>query len=146
MLLLLLIALVAAVAVGGGGGGGGSAKQDEPPADEGAGTATMTDVKMATDEEGRNPTRVFSPNDTFHCVGYLENAPEDTAVKAVWIASDVEGVKAGTVIKRFSAQGGSGLFHFDLSPTDSWPTGEYGVGLYLDGAKEPTKALVFEVR
>jgi hypothetical protein len=149
LLLLLLIALVAAVAVGGGdgdGGGGESAKQDEPPAAEGTSTATMSDVKMAADEDGKHPAEVFSPNDTFYCVGYLKNAPEDTKVTAVWLASDVEGVKPDTKIKQYSAEGGSGLFHFDLSPTDSWPTGEYGVELYLNDAKKPTKALSFEVR
>ena len=145
-MLLLLIALVAAVAVGGGGGGGGeSAKKDEPPAAEGTSTATMSEV-MATDEDGQHPTKVFSPNDTFYCVGYLKNAPKDTTVKAVWIASDIEGVEPDTKIKLFSATGGSGLFRFNLSPTDSWPTGKYEVDLYLNDAKKPTKALSFEVR
>ena len=149
LFLLLLIALVAAVAVGGGGGDGGggeSAKKDEPPAAEGTTTATMSDVKMAADEDGKNPTKVFSPNDTFYCVGYLENAPKDTTVTAVWIAADIEGVKPDSKIKQFSAKGGSGLFRFNLSPTDSWPTGKYEVELYLNDAKKPTKALAFEVR
>jgi hypothetical protein len=158
---LLIIALVAAVALSGGGDGGGggeSAKKDKPPAnapantptnapaDEDTSTVTMSDVKMATDENGENPTTVFSPNDTFYCVGYLENAPDDTKVTAVWIASDVENVEPDSKIKQFSARGGSGLFRFNLSPVDSWPTGQYAVELYLNDAKEPTKALTFEVR
>jgi hypothetical protein len=154
---LLIIALVAAVALSGGGDGGGggeSAKKDKPPAntptnapaDEDTSTVTMSDVKMATDENGENPTTVFSPNDTFYCVGYLENAPDDTKVTAVWIASDVENVEPDSKIKQFSARGGSGLFRFNLSPVDSWPTGQYAVELYLNDAKEPTKALSFEVR
>ncbi len=106
----------------------------------------MTDVKMATDENGENPTEVYSPNDTFYCVGYLENAPEDTRVTAVWIASDIEGVEPDSKIKEFSARGSSGLFRFNLSPTDTWPSGEYEVELYLNEAKEPTEALGFEVR
>jgi hypothetical protein len=158
---LLIIALVAAVALSGGGDGGGggeSAKKDKPPAnapantptnapaDEDTSTVTMSDVKMATDENGENPTTVFSPNDTFYCVGYLENAPDDTKVTAVWIASDVENVEPDSKIKQLSARGGSGLFRFNLSPVDSWPTGQYEVELYLNDAKEPTKALTFEVR
>jgi hypothetical protein len=158
-LLLLLIALVAAIAIGGGGGdgdggGGEAAKKDEPPAaaptptptPEDTTTLTMTDVRMATDENGENPTEVFSPNDTFYCVGNLEDAPDDTKITAVWIAADIEGVEPDTKIKQFSARGGSGLFRFNLSPGDSWPTGEYGVELYLNDAKEPTEALAFEVR
>jgi len=150
-LLLLLIALVAALAIGGGGGdgdggGGEAAKKNEPPADKGASTLTMSDVNMATDENGENPTEVYSPNDTFYCVGYLENAPKDTKITAVWIAADVEGVESDTKIKQFSARGGSGLFRFNLSPTESWPTGKYEVELYLNDAKEPTESLAFEVR
>jgi hypothetical protein len=147
LFLLIIIALVAAVAVGGGdGGGGGSAKKDERPAAEGTTTADMSDVKMATDEDGKHPTEVFSPNDTFYCVGYLKNAPEDTKVTAVWIASDIEGIKPDTKIKQISAKGGSGMFRFNLSPTDSWPTGTYEVELYLNDANKPTEALAFEVR
>src|ERR671910_783101 len=161
VLLLLLIALVAALAIGGGGGdgdgGGGdsgnAAKKDNPPAaapaddgNEDTGTLTMRDVRMATNENGENPTEVYSPNDTFYCVGYLEDAPEDTKITAVWIAADIEGVEQNSKIKQFSASGGSGLFQINLSPTESWPTGEYEVELYLNDAKEPTEVLSFEVR
>ena len=127
-------------------GGGDSAKKDEPPAAKGADTVIMSDVKMATDEDGKNPTEVFSPKDTFYCVGYLENAPEDTTVTVVWIASDVEGIKPDTKIKEISAKGGSGLFRFDLTNNGPWPPGKYEVELYLNDAKEPTKALSFEVQ
>ena len=163
VLALLIIALVAAVALSGGGGDEPAKKDEQPvvvpadknnkpadednkPADGDTSTATMSDVKMATDENGEHPTTVFSPNDTFYCVGYLEDAPNDTNITAVWIASDVENVQPDSKIKQFSARGGSGLFRFNLSPADSWPTGEYGVELYLNDAKEPTKALAFEVR
>lgn len=150
MLALLIIALVAIVAIAGSGDGGESAKKDKPsadaPADKDTSTLTMSDVKMAADEDGEQPTTVFSPNDTFYCVGYLENAPGDTKITAVWIASDVKNIEPDSKIKQFSARGGSGLFRFNLSPVDSWPTGEYEVELYLNEAKEPTKALAFEVR
>ena len=127
-------------------GGGDSAKKDEPPAAKGTNTAIMSDVKMATDQNGKHPTEVFSPKDTFYCVGYLKNAPEDTTVTVVWIASDVKGIKPDTKIKEISAKGGSGLFRFDLSNNGPWPTGKYEVELYLNDAKKPTKALSFEVR
>jgi hypothetical protein len=161
-LLLLILVVIAVVALSGGGGNGGSesggggaggsksGQKDEAPAntpdDEGASTLTMSDVRMATDENGENPTEVFSPNDTFYCVGNLEDAPDDTKITAVWIAADIEDVKPGTKIKQFSARGGSGLFRFNLSPADSWPTGKYEVELYLNDAKEPTEKLAFEVR
>jgi hypothetical protein len=106
----------------------------------------MTDATMATDENGEHPTKEYSPNDTFYCVGHLEDAPDDTTITAVWIASDVEGIEPKTKIKQFSAKGGSGLFRFNLSNDGPWPSGKYEVDLYLNDAKQPTKALTFEVR
>lgn len=166
VLALLIIAIVAIVALSGGGDDNESAKKDKPPAgvpantpestpaskptpapaDEDTNTITMSDVRMASDENGEQPTTTFSPNDTFYCVGNLEGAPDDTKVTAVWIATDVENIEPNTKIKQISATGGSGLFRFNLSPVDSWPTGEYAVQLYLNDAEEPTKALAFKVR
>jgi hypothetical protein len=139
-------------------GGGDSAKKDEPPAAEdtskdeppaakkGASTASLSDVRMATDQNGKHPTVVFSPKDTFYCVGNLENAPDNTKVTTLWIASDVEGLKPNTKLKQISDVGGSGPFQFELSADGPWPKGKYVVALYLNDAKEPTKALAFEVR
>jgi hypothetical protein len=160
LLLLILIVIAVVAFVGGGDGGGGSggdgsgggksAQKDETPAATSApadnSALTMSDVRMATDENGQNPTKVFSPNDTFYCVGNLQDAPNDTKITAVWIAADIEGIKPNSKIKQFSATGGSGLFRFNLSPADSWPTGKYEVELYLNDANSPTKALAFEVR
>jgi hypothetical protein len=167
LLLLLIIIVIAIVAFGSSGDGGGSdsggsgsgtnksAQKDEQPAatspaasadEDDTSTLTMTDVKMAADENGNNPTDVYSPKDTFYCVGYLKNAPDDTKITAVWIAADIGGVKQDTKIKQFSATGGNGLFRFNLSPAESWPTGKYEVELYLNDAKNPTEALAFEVR
>jgi hypothetical protein len=169
VLALLIIAIVAIVALS-GGGDNESAKKDKPPAgapanapestpasqpartptpapaDEDTSKITMSDVRMASDENGEQPTTTFGPNDTFYCVGNLEGAPDDTKVTAVWIATDVENIEPNTKIKQISATGGSGLFRFNLSPDDSWPTGEYAVQLYLNDAEEPTKALAFKVR
>ena len=48
-----------------------------------ASTANISDAKMATDKDGKHPTKVFSPDDTFYCVARLNNAPKDTTVRAV---------------------------------------------------------------
>ena len=109
-------------------------------------TANISDAKMASDEEGNNPTKVFSPNDTFYCVWELRNAPEDTTLKAVWTAVDVEGEDPNTKIDEVSATGGSGQFVFNLTPTTSWPTGEYKVDLYLNDEEEPARTLEFRVQ
>jgi hypothetical protein len=113
-----------------------------------ASTANISDAKMTLDEAGKNPTKVFSPNDqTFYCIAELSNAPEDTVVKAVWTAVDVEGVKPNLKIdeSRITAEESTQIT-FDLSNDGPWPVGEYKVDLFLDEGEEPARTLEFEVR
>src|SRR3712207_5842813 len=103
---------------------------------------------MTRDEAGKNPTKVFSPSDTtFYCIAELSNAPEDTAVKAVWTAVDVEGVKPNIKIdeSRITADE-SGQLTFDLTNEGPWPVGEYKVELFLNDGEEPARTLEFKVQ
>jgi hypothetical protein len=113
-----------------------------------ASTANISAAKMTQDEAGKNPTKVFSPNDqTFYLIAELSNAPEDTAVKAVWTAVDVEGVKPNLKIdeSRITADG-SGQLTFDLTNDGPWPVGEYKVDLFLNDDQEPARTLEFKVQ
>jgi hypothetical protein len=111
-----------------------------------ASTANISAAKMASDEEGNNPTKVFSPDDTFYCIAELSNAPEDTTVKAVWTAVDVEGVEPNTKIDEVSTTQGSGQLVFDLTNDGPWPVGEYKVDLFLNDEQEPARTLEFKVQ
>ena len=111
-----------------------------------ASTANISDAKMARDPEGNDPTKVFSPDQTFYCVADLSNAPDDTKVKAVWTAIDVEGAKPDTKIKETSATGGSGQLQFSLTNDGSWPVGEYKVDLFLNDQEKPARTLEFKVQ
>ena len=111
-----------------------------------ASTANISEAKMARDEEGNNPTKVFSPDDTFYCVVELSNAPDDTAVKAVWSAVDVEGANPNTKIDETSITSGSGQLQFNLTNDGPWPVGEYEVDLFLNDEEEPARTLEFEVQ
>ena len=111
-----------------------------------ASTANISEAKMARDEEGNHPTKVFSPDDTFYCIAELSNAPDDTTLKALWIAVDVEGEKPNLKIDEVSTTGGSGQLTFDLTNDGPWPGGEYKVDLFLNDEKEPTRTLEFEVQ
>jgi len=111
-----------------------------------ASTANINDAKMARDPEGNDPTKVFSPDETFYCVADLSNAPDDTKVKAVWTAIDVEGAKPDTKIKETSATGGSGQLQFSLTNDGSWPVGEYKVDLFLNDQEKPARTLEFKVQ
>jgi hypothetical protein len=113
-----------------------------------ASTANISGATMARDEAGKNPTKVFSPGDTtFYCIAELSNAPEDTTVKAIWSAVDVEGVKPNLKIdeSRITADG-SGQLTFDLTNEGPWPMGKYKVDLFLNDDEEPARTLEFEVQ
>jgi hypothetical protein len=111
-----------------------------------ASSANISSAKMATDKDGKHPTKTFSPDQPFYCIAELSNAPNDTKVRAVWTAVKAEGADANTKIDEASATSGSGQLQFTLSNQGSWPTGDYKVDLYLNNAKEPTKTLEFRVQ
>ena len=54
-----------------------------------ASTANISDAYLARDPEGTDPTTVFLPDEPFYLIVELANAPDDTVVKAVWVAVDV---------------------------------------------------------
>ena len=111
-----------------------------------ASSANISSAKMSTDKDGKNPTQTFSPNEPFYCIVELSNAPDDTEVRAVWIAVNVEGADPNTKIDEAAAKSGSGQLQFNLSNDGPWPTGDYKVDLYLNDEKEPTKTLTFKVK
>ncbi len=111
-----------------------------------ASTANISDAQMARDEEGNDPTTVFSPEDTFYAIVELSSAPDDTVVRAVWTAVDVEGADPNTRIDEASTTSGSGQLQFDLTNDGPWPVGEYKVDLFLNDEQEPARTLEFEVQ
>jgi hypothetical protein len=111
-----------------------------------ASSANISDAKMARDQDGKNPTKTFSPDEPFYCIVELSNAPNDTEVRAVWTAVKADGAKPNTEIDEAKTTSGSGQLQFNLSNEGPWPTGDYEVDLYLNDAKKPTKSLTFEVQ
>ncbi len=107
-------------------------------------TANISDAKTATDPEGASPTTVFDQGDVFYAVVTLANAPDDTTVKASWVAVQAEGVDPNLVIDEAELTSGSGLLQFDLSNDKLWPVGKYKVDLYLNS--ELDRSLEFEVQ
>ncbi len=107
-------------------------------------TANIKDARMTLDKEGTQETTVFSPKDVFHCVGTLANAPDDTTIKASWIAVEAEGIDPNYLIMEKEVTGGSGSFNFELSNDQLWPAGKYKVDLYLNDKLETS--VEFEVQ
>jgi hypothetical protein len=108
-------------------------------------TASIDKAVLTTDKEGTQETTTFSPDQTFYCIVTLANAPEDTKIKAVWTAVDVEGEDANTKIDEAETTAGNeNIFTFNLTNNGLWPSGKYKVDLYLNDTLDRT--LDFEVQ
>jgi hypothetical protein len=108
-------------------------------------TANNSSAKMAADSEGMQETTVFAPDQTFYCIVELANAPEDTRLKAVWTAVEVEGEQPNLLIDEVEMTAEEGnVFTFDLTNDGLWPVGKYKVDLYLND--ELDRTLDFEVQ
>ncbi len=86
------------------------------------------------DEAGSRATTVFSPTEKIFLLVDM-TGPENTRVKATWIAVNAEGVDPDYLIDEIEQPfPGSGQLIFDLTNETPWPAGEYKVDLSIDGA------------
>lgn len=99
---------------------------------------------MARDQEGNEKTALFNPTDTFYAVVNLGSAPDDTKLKAIWTAVEVDGTDANSILGEREYSQGSGSVYFNLSNTQPWPDGRYKVDIYLNN--ELNQTLEFEVQ
>jgi len=107
-------------------------------------TANIADAWLSTDEEGNNRTTVFGQSDTFNLFVDLRNAPDDTNLKASWIAVNADGVDANSVVYESEYTSSDDTIRFFLSNDQLWPTGSYKVDVYLNGTLE--RSLEFQVQ
>lgn len=103
----------------------------------GGGELSLTNARMAFDEDGNQPTAVFSPNDAVYVVMDLSNAPVGTLVVSKWYYISVDGVAPNTLIDEaditIDQDGFTGTVHFFFPANSDWPVGTYAVELYLNG-------------
>lgn len=103
---------------------------------------SLTNLRMAFDQDGKNVTTTFSPTDIFYAVADLKNAPQDTKVEAKWTvvnAADTEpNLEFQTQTLDITEQSFTGTIYFQLSNDEGWPTGQYKVDLYLNGTLAQT--------
>ncbi|MFH1183489.1 MAG: hypothetical protein V1755_00420 [Chloroflexota bacterium] len=107
-------------------------------------TANIGDAWMSTDNDGNNRTTTFSQDAVFYAQVDLRNAPDDTKLKASWIAVAAEDTDPNLLIDEVEYTSGDGLIHFDLENDNLWPLGQYKVDIYLNDTL--SKTLTFEVR
>ena len=104
----------------------------------------LENAVTARDSQGEESTMVFGTEDTLYAVAELESAPDETTVRAVWTAVDVEGVEPDFQIQETSLTTGSNRIYFELTNPAPWPTGRYRVDLYLSDTLQ--ESLGFEIR
>ena len=89
-------------------------------------TANIREAKMGKGLNDKNevidPTTTFEANEkSIHCVAYLANAPDNTKVKAQWIAVNAEGHKPGDKLAESSLDlgGSKNVADFYITPPSS---------------------------
>lgn len=107
-------------------------------------TASIGNTWMASDIEGNNRTTIFSPEDDFYAFVELQNAPDDTQLKAVWTAVNAADTEPNLVINETEFTSGDSLVYFQLFNDQLWPSGTYKVDIYLNGAL--ATSMTFEVQ
>lgn len=108
-------------------------------------TANIENAWMDTTEDGNNPTTAYSQDAIFYAMVDLKNAPDDTKLKAVWTAVDVQDTEKNLQLNETEFTTSDGLVHFQLENKEYlWPVGQYKVDIYLNDTLNRT--LTFEVR
>lgn len=108
-------------------------------------TANISDAFMSLDDAGAQRTTTYAQTDTtFYAQVILENAPDDTVVKAVWTAVSAQDTDPNLLIDETSLTSGSAPLTFSLSNDGLWPIGGYKVDIYLND--ELNRTLAFTVQ
>jgi len=97
-------------------------------------TANISEVWMSADEAGDQRVTSYAQDAVFYAQVDLKNAPDDTVLKAVWIAVDAQDTDPNLVITETEFTTGSGLINFNLSNENLWPLGTYKVEIYMNDA------------
>ena len=92
---------------------------------------------MASDQEGKNKTTVFSPNQGFYVFFDVSGIDPGTVFHAKWFGLDVQDVDATTPFKTvdYNYESGVSTIYFQLTNSNGWPTGHYKVEIYMDDTK-----------
>ena len=109
-----------------------------------ASTANISDAWMSTDENGAERVTAFAQDAIFYVQVDLQNAPDDTKLKAAWTAVEAQDTEPNFLINETEFVTASGQVHFTLSNDNLWPTGKYKVDIYMND--QLAKTVEFEVR
>lgn len=107
-------------------------------------TANIDEAYMAKDADGNDKTSTFGQSaGAVYAIIELKNAPDDTELKAIWYAVEVEGQEPNSEILDYDITGGDGQYNFSLTNDALFPVGKYKVEILLNDEVE--KTLEFEI-
>ena len=99
---------------------------------------------LAREITGSQPSVVFAQNETIFGIVELVDSPLESTIRAMWIASDVEGIESNFHITESEITTSSGNIHFELSNELLWPKGTYQLNLYFNDELE--RILEFDIQ
>ncbi len=107
------------------------------------GEPTLSNVRTARDEDGKDVTSTFGAFDTIYVVTDLANGVAGNQVTSRWFFDNVPGFESGALIDEstidVTEESFDGTVFFYFPPqTDGWPAGSYKVEVYFNGALNST--------
>ena len=94
---------------------------------------SITNALIAREINGKfEETAVYASDEVFHCYLELSKVSPETKFRAEWKAINVEGMSANSSLYVSEGYSESDALVFDLSNTEPWGKGKYGVDLYMD--------------
>ena len=106
----------------------------------GAGEPTLENARMAKDQDGNQPSSVFSTTDTVYVVTDLSNGVIGNVVTSKWYAIDVENTEPNLMFDEADINieqdrfNGTVYFYYPPPVDGAWPRGSYQVEVYFNNA------------
>lgn len=114
------------------------------------GDPTLDNVRTAKDQDGNQPSSVFSAGDTIYVVTDLSNGAAGNVVNSKWYAVNVEGIEANLMFDEadinIEEDGFNGTVYFYYPPPEDggWPAGSYRVEVYFNSVLVDTVEFTVE--
>ena len=98
---------------------------------------SLSNLHMATDDQGVHRTISYSPADAFNLFFDVGGVSKGTTFEARWYALNIAGKDPQIPIETMDQiyDGVSTTLRFHLTNTEPWPAGQYRVDIYMSGNK-----------
>lgn len=113
------------------------------------GEPTLSNVRVARDQDGTQLSTTFSSTDTIYVVSDLSNGVAGNVVTSKWTVVSVEGYDPGFVVDEVDLtldedQLSYTVYFYFEPPEGGWPFGTYQVEVFFNGA--PVNTVQFTIQ